>query len=198
MIDSVVTTLRNRAGAFHCELSEIDWVGFDEIENELIAQFPNNSDDFFRVSAKAFELLRLDDDVEVREFDGTAIFVSRLFDRPWKCTVRLFLYQHIQFLILGTVILGGIGSFLVWKSGRRQIAIECQRYADIVITHLKLELRGAPQTSEQLKYWLTQQLGGQASKYWARIEALVTIAPFVEVRPAGEGQIFRFVFRGDR
>jgi hypothetical protein len=192
MLDVVVKTLKHRASQYHCDRSEIDWVSYDEIENEVFSEFANDSEHFVRVSARVFELLRADDHVTVQEFDGTTVFVARSFDRPWQCSVRLFLYRHMYFIVFGTVILTGIGLFLFWRRNQREIAGECRGYADLVIQHLRFEMKGGHRTSHQLRSWLNQQTSGHAEKYWPRIEALLAAAPFVEVRPIGGGQTFRY------
>jgi hypothetical protein len=192
LLDSSINALRARAGEFHCELSDVDWMSFDQLENLMLSQFDNNSEDFLRVSGKVFRLLNMVDDVRTEQIEGADVFVSGEFDRDWKCEIRLSVYRHLSVIIFVTVLLGASGCFLYWKIMQRQMESECQHYADLVIRHLRFESKGVTKTSEQLRNWFDQRSGGGAARFWPRVQELIRGSPLIESWETGASRTFRY------
>ena len=185
-IAAVRESLNSRAGAYVCGSGERDWMGRDQVELIVLKE---SGEDFPVALAKTLEFLESDENVEVRPFGETVLYISRNPRKSVICVLGEVFQKVVMFVCVMLVVFARVLYVRERKRKVKGLDSACFPLFRAVFEVIR-QRRGNEVSESQLKLKL-ETMTKDVEKIWPVIEARLEKSPMIMTRMLDSEKYYR-------
>ena len=189
MLKTSINALQHRAGDYHCERASTDWMSLDQLDNMLVKRF--SGPNYQAMFDKTIAHLKIQDNVVVKEINGSAVFVTSDYHMNLQCVLRRRMLRHRIAVAVALVICVSAGPLYIHvntEMRRRKLGEKC---AMNLLNDMKL-LRKSEYSQQMLQNQVAKYAGNRTDKIWPYIERAMVKSRHVQKTTRGGRVSFQF------